>query len=102
VPTTKPDLSATQFVECSRLGFNAVGPRGVRSLVETGEFQQLVGEFEREHLDAEAQRYLFASGRRWYMSYSAAGATRLRTQYATPLAWQYRNLNWSRSIARFA
>lgn len=34
----------------------------IRSLVETGEFQQLVGEFEGQHLDAKAQPYLFASG----------------------------------------
>jgi hypothetical protein len=34
----------------------------IRSLVETGEFQQLIGEFEGQHLDAKAQPYLFASG----------------------------------------
>jgi len=75
----------------------------IRSLVETGEFQQLIGEFEGEHLDAEAQRYLF---RQWQAlvhvmqcrrCYPIENAIRNR-----PLAWQYRNLNWSRSIARFA
>ena len=34
----------------------------IRSLVETGEFQQLIGEFEGQHLDVKAQPYLFASG----------------------------------------
>ena len=34
----------------------------IRSLVETGEFQQLIGEFEGQHLDAKAQPYLFGSG----------------------------------------
>jgi hypothetical protein len=33
---------------------------------------------------------------------SAAGAIRLRTQYATPAGLQYRNLNSSRSVARLA
>ena len=34
----------------------------IRSLVETGEFQTLVGEFEGQVLDAKAQPYLFAGG----------------------------------------
>lgn len=34
----------------------------IRSLVEAGEFQQLVGEFEGHQLDAKAQPYSFASG----------------------------------------
>ena len=34
----------------------------IRSLVEIGEFQQLIGEFEGQYLDAKAQPYLFASG----------------------------------------
>ena len=34
----------------------------IRSLVETGEFKTLVGEFEGQLLDAKAQPYLFASG----------------------------------------
>jgi hypothetical protein len=32
----------------------------IRSLVESGELQELIGEFEGQHLDAEAQPYLFA------------------------------------------
>jgi len=34
----------------------------IRSLIETGDFQQLIGEFEGQHLDAKAQPYSFASG----------------------------------------
>ncbi len=34
----------------------------IRSLVESGEFQQLIGELEGQHLDAKGQPYLFASG----------------------------------------
>jgi hypothetical protein len=34
----------------------------IRSLVETGEVQQLIGEFEGQHLDAKAQPYSFSSG----------------------------------------
>src|SRR6185437_14252868 len=34
----------------------------IRSLVETGDFRQLIGEFEGQHLDAKAQPYLFANG----------------------------------------
>jgi predicted HTH transcriptional regulator len=34
----------------------------IRSLVETGELQQLIGEFEGHHLDAKAQPYSFTSG----------------------------------------
>jgi hypothetical protein len=39
-----------------------LGLADLRSLLETGEFQQLIGEFEGKHLDAKAQPYLFASG----------------------------------------
>ena len=39
-----------------------LGLADIRSLVETGEFQQLIGEFEGQHLDAKAQPYSFASG----------------------------------------
>ena len=34
----------------------------IRSLIETGELQQLIGEFEGHHLDAKAQPYSFTSG----------------------------------------
>jgi predicted HTH transcriptional regulator len=34
----------------------------IRSLIESGDFQQLIGEFEGQHLDAKAQPYSFASG----------------------------------------
>jgi len=34
----------------------------IRSLVESSEFQQLIGELEGQHLDAKGQPYLFASG----------------------------------------
>jgi predicted HTH transcriptional regulator len=34
----------------------------IRSLVESREFQQLIGELEGQHLDAKGQPYLFASG----------------------------------------
>lgn len=34
----------------------------IRSIVETGEFQQLIGQFEGQHLDAKVQPYLLAGG----------------------------------------
>jgi hypothetical protein len=34
----------------------------IRALIQTGELQQLIGEFEGHHLDAKAQPYSFASG----------------------------------------
>ena len=34
----------------------------IRALIETGELQQLIGEFEGHHLDAKAQPYSFTSG----------------------------------------
>lgn len=40
----------------------ALALEDIRSLVETGEFQELIGEFEGQYLDAKAQPYLFASG----------------------------------------
>ena len=39
-----------------------LGLADIRSLVETGDFQQLIGEFEGQHLDAKAQPYSLASG----------------------------------------
>jgi hypothetical protein len=34
----------------------------IRALVDTGEFQQFIGEVEGQHLDAKSQPYLFTSG----------------------------------------
>ena len=34
----------------------------IRALVNTGEFPQLIGEVEGQHLDAKSQPYLFTSG----------------------------------------
>jgi hypothetical protein len=34
----------------------------IRSIAETGDFQQLIGEFEDQHLDVKAQPYLLAGG----------------------------------------
>jgi|ERR1700733_3237408 predicted HTH transcriptional regulator len=39
-----------------------LGLADLRSLLEAGELQKLVGEFEGQHLDAKARPYSFASG----------------------------------------